>query len=159
MEYEFFKKLLPLHEKRIEEILTESEVNLEEFLDFSQVQLNRFVSNDNDRKAKGITHWILDHTQCIEETKKVQEVVVRMLSRHAGVNERPQMNLIALVYHELNKSIDGVNMDKIASENGWTSKTSGKKLKDRYNELSDKVAFKNASQKYTAKEKQKVKIL
>ena len=69
------------------------------------------------------------------------------------------MMLIALAYHEKNILIASHNMDKVANKNGWLSKHSGKKLKDKYNDLLDKIAMQKAKSRFTKDEISQVKIL
>lgn len=158
----FLKSLLNLHDRRIEERLNQSGFDLEKFFDYTQVRLDRSVANHVEmeplRNSLPHSGGFFDNSKFIMDVKKIQDVIIKIIDS-SKEKPKPEMRLIALVYHEENTQIDSSNMDLIASINGWDSKFSGKKLKDIYNGLSDREALKHAQKKYTKEEKQKVKIL
>ncbi len=156
---EFFKSLLSLHERHIEQKLKSEKVDLDDFLAYTQRQLDRLIQNDFEFKHRGFLYEFLDVSKTIADTKKVQSVIVRMLDEVPTITIKLPQRLIALVYHEKNIPIDSQNMDAIASRHGWTSKNSGKKLKDQYNNLHDAVALKKAQVEFNDEQKQKVVIL
>lgn len=162
-DYDFFRKLLAMHELRIKQSLIESEVDLNQFLDFTQIQLNHFIQLDIDLKKRGINFSLIDGTKTIQDIKKLQGIIVGMIDDKTTVSKekvRPDHRLIALVYIEGNKKITESNKDKIAHANGWSSKTSGTKLKRFYTKLeSDKEELKKAQGTYNAEQKNQVKIL
>lgn len=63
-------------------------------------------------------------------------------------NDKISQPLIALIYHEKGIQIDSENMDEIAAKHGWISSNSGKKIKDLYNKLSDRVHLQTERERF-----------
>lgn len=137
--FDLFIKLLPLHEKRIQERLTQVKIDLDEFLDYTQARLNLALENqiwNSHLRDLSQGSGFFDNTQLINDTKKIQNVVVKMLENSSTNGEYTIAQFAnALKVKGITISVKGVGIVDGINYNEKFGLKPGRALYNRLNDL------------------------